>query len=61
MANTYTESKKRAILKYQAKTVTIQIRVDKDKREQYKTVADRRGVSLTQLIKDLLDNEVGDL
>lgn len=61
MANTYTESKKRAILKYQAKTVTIQIRVDKDKREQYKAVADRRGVSLTQLIKDLLDKEVGDL
>ena len=57
----YNESMKRAIRKYQEKTVTIQIRVTSEKREAYKAVADRRGVSLTQLIKDLLDKEVGDL
>ena len=56
MANKYTEAQKRATLKYQADTVSIQIRVTPEKREQYKLKAQSKGLSLTQLIIKLLED-----
>lgn len=57
MANKYTEAQKKATLKYQADKVKIQILVSPDKREKYRELASSRGLSLTQLIVDLLEKE----
>lgn len=57
--NYYTDAQKKATLKYQSKTVSIQVRVDKDKRDQYHRLAKQRGVSLAKLITNLLDDELG--
>lgn len=56
--NYYTDAQKKAALKYQSKTVAIQVRVDKDKRDQYHQLAKQRDVSLAKLITNLLDNEL---
>ena len=56
--NYYTDAQKKATLKYQSKTVSIQVRVDKDKRDKYHDLAKKRGVSLAKLITNLLDNEL---
>lgn len=56
--NYYTDAQKKATLKYQSKTVSIQVRVDKDKRDQYHQMAKSRGISLAKLITNLLDNEL---
>ena len=56
MGKEYTEAQKRASLKYQADTVTIQIRVKPEQREKYKALAQSRGLSLTQLIVKLLED-----
>ena len=55
MAEKYTEAQKRASLKYQADTVTIQIRVKPEQREAYKSKAKAKGLNLTQLITKLLE------
>ena len=55
MAKKYTEAQKRASLKYQADKVKIQILVTPDQREKYKALANSRGLSLTQLIVNLLE------
>lgn len=55
MANKYTEAQKKAILKYQADKVKIQILVTPEQREKYKTLASSRGLSLQQLIVKLLE------
>lgn len=55
MANKYTEAQKKAILKYQEDKVKIQILVSPDQREAYKALASSRGLSLTQLIVNLLE------
>lgn len=55
MAEKYTEAQKRASLKYQADTVTIQIRVKPEQREAYKAKAKAQGLNLTQLIVKLLE------
>lgn len=57
MGNTYTEAQKKATLKYHADKVKIQILVSPDKREKYRELASSRGLSLTQLIVDLLERE----
>lgn len=57
--NYYTDAQKKATLKYLSKTVSIQIRVDKNKRDQYHELAKQRGVSLANLITNLLDDELG--
>lgn len=54
----YTEAQKKATLNYMSKTVSIQIRVNKDKRDQYHELAKERGVSLAKLITNLLDLEL---
>ena len=51
----YTESQKKAIYKYSADKVKVQILVTPEQRERYKALADSRGVSLTKLIIDLLE------
>lgn len=55
MANKYTEAQKKATLKYQEDKVKIQILVTPDQREKYKALASSRGLSLKQLIVNLLD------
>lgn len=55
MANKYTEAQKKAILKYQADKVKIQILVTPEQREKYKALASSRGLSLQQLIVKLLE------
>ena len=56
MGNKYTEAQKKATLKYQEDKVKIQILVSPEQRENYKKKASDRGLSLTQLIIDLLEN-----
>ncbi len=56
MGNKYTEAQKKATLKYQADTVSIQIRVKPEQREKYKALALSKGLSLTQLIVKLLED-----
>jgi len=58
MANKYTEAQKRATLKYQEDKVKIQILVTPEQREQYKAHAESKGTNLTQLIIELLNNDV---
>lgn len=55
MANKYTEAQKRASIKYQANKAQIKITVTPDQRDRYQKLASDRGVSLTQLIVDLLE------
>ena len=50
-----TEAQRRAPRKYQDKTVTIQIRVPEEKREEYRAAADAKGLSLTKYIIELLE------
>lgn len=54
----YTDAQKKATLKYMSKTVSIQVRVDKNKRDSYHDLAKKRGISLAKLIVNLLDAEV---
>jgi len=56
MANEYTESQKKASLKYQAGKAQIKITVDKEKRDLYQKAASERGVSMTKLIIEYLDS-----
>ena len=56
MGEKYTEAQKRASYKYQANTVSIQIRVTPEQREKYHALAKSRGLNLTQLIVKLLED-----
>lgn len=60
MANKYTEAQKRASLKYQADKAQIKITVTPDQRDRYQKLATDRGVTLTKLIVDLLENNIKD-
>ena len=55
MGKEYTEAQKRASYKYQADKVKIQILVTPEQREKYKALASSRGLNLTQLIIQLLE------
>lgn len=57
MGEKYTEAQKRATLKYQEDKVKIQILVTPDQREQYRQLAESRGMNLTKLIIALLEKE----
>ena len=59
MSGIYTESQKQAILRYQADKVKIQILVKPAQREKYRALAKSKGISLSQLIIDLLEKESG--
>ena len=56
MGNKYTEAQKKASLKYQENKVKIQILVTPEQREKYRAMASSRGLSLTQLIINLLED-----
>lgn len=57
MGGKYTEAQKKASLKYQEDKVKIQILVTPDQREQYRQLAESRGMNLTKLIIALLEKE----
>lgn len=58
LANTYTESKKRANEKYhKAHLEQLAIRVPKGKRDEYKAKAEAHGKSLARYIMDLIEND----
>ena len=55
MGATYNDAQKRASLKYLAeKTDNIQIRVPKGTKEEWKTYAESKGISLNALIIQLM-------
>ena len=56
MGNKYTEAQKKASYKYQENKVKIQILVTPEQREKYRAMASSRGLSLTQLIINLLED-----
>ena len=56
MGNKYTDSQKKAILKYQENKVKIQILVTPEQREKYRAMANSKGLSLTQFIINLLES-----
>lgn len=58
MANTYTDARKRAILKYQAEHAVIKITIDKEQKEKYVKHAKQKGLSLTQLIVNLIEADM---
>lgn len=60
MGKKYTEAQKKASLKYQAEKAQIKITVTPDQRDRYQKLASDRGKSLTQLIVDLLEDNIKD-
>lgn len=56
MGSKYTDSQKKAILKYQEDKVKIQILVTPEQREKYRAMASSKGLSLTQFIINLLES-----
>lgn len=58
MAEKYTEAQYRASMKYQQDRAQIKITVDKEQREKYQAYAKEKGISLTELIVNLLENEI---
>ena len=55
MGATYTEAQKKAILEYQKDKVKVQILISPEQREKYRAVAKSKGMNLTQLIVQLLE------
>lgn len=61
MGSTYNDAQKRATEKYLSeKTETIQFRVPKGKKEEYKAFAAKFGISLTGLICELIERAMDD-
>lgn len=58
MANKYTEAQKRASLNYQKGKAQIKITVSREQRELYQQHAERKGLTLTALITNLLNKEI---
>jgi len=62
MGATYNDAQKKASMKYLAeKTESIQIRVPKGKKDEYKAFAEKKGVSLNALICQLLEQAMSDV
>lgn len=61
MGGKYTESQKKASIKYlQEKTDDIRIRVQKGTKDRWKGEAEKRNKSLNQLIIDSVEKEIKD-
>ena len=58
MGGKYTEAQKKATLKYQENKSVIKITVTPDQKEKYKKLAESKGLSLTQLIIELLNKDM---
>ena len=57
--NGYTEARKKANLKYLAtKTDNIQLRVPKGTKERWREAAEKRGISMTQLVVLTIEKEI---
>lgn len=58
MGREYTEAQKKASEKYQKERSQIKITVDKAQHLKYKEYAEAQGISLTQLIVNLLEGKI---
>lgn len=58
MGREYTEAQKKASLNYQKDKAQIKFTVSLEQRERFQKHAERKGVSLTALIVDLLDKDI---
>jgi len=59
MGSKYTEAQKNASIKYlRENTDDIRIRVPKGKKDEYKALAERNGMSLNALIIELLEEKI---
>lgn len=59
MGSSYTEAQKNASIRYlKEKTDSIQIRVPKGKKEEYKQQAERKGESLNAYIIRLIEQDI---
>ena len=59
MGSKYTEAQKNASIKYlRENTDDIRIRVPKGKKDEYKALAERNGMSLNALIIELLEQKI---
>lgn len=55
----YNEASKKAIMKYMAdKREDLKINLPKGKKDEYKTYAASKGISLTKLIVDLIEQDM---
>jgi predicted DNA binding CopG/RHH family protein len=60
MAGRYTEAQKRASLNYQKDKAQIKITVTKEQREAYQKLAKSKGLTVTALVKEVLDKAIED-
>ena len=58
MGNKYTDSQKKASLKYQSNKAQIKITVDVNQRDAYKKHAESKNTTLKALIVNLLDEDM---
>ena len=58
MSGKYTDAQKKASLDYQKKMAQLKITVTKEERDLYQKHAREKGVTLTTLIKELLDKDM---
>lgn len=58
MGNKYTEAQARAIKKYQDAHTSIKITLEKEQKKQYQEHAKQKGLSLTQLIVNLIEADM---
>lgn len=58
MGREYTEAQKRASLNYQKDKAQVKITVSLEQRDRFQKHAERKGISLTALIVDLLDKDI---
>lgn len=58
MGAKYTNSQKEAIMKYQAERSIIKITVSKEEKHAYQNYAQKKGLSMTQIIKNFFDDAI---
>ena len=58
MSGKYTDAQKKASLDYQRKMAQLKITVTKEERDLYQKHANKKGVTLTTLIKELLYKDI---
>ena len=58
MSGKYTDAQKKASLDYQKKMAQLKITVTKEERDLYQKHANKKGVTLTTLIKELLNKDL---
>lgn len=57
--STYTESQKKAIIKYiSEKTDDIRLRLPKGTKDKWRTAAEKEGKSMTQFVADIINDHI---